>query len=158
MAKLNKYQAHKVTGRSRNTIDKYIKDGKLSAEVDEHGSTVIDTSELTRVFGEFKPKDDRTRTEHSPKSVESTVEDMSSKAEIEQLKLTIAHKDELMNLKVEAKERELAIKEREIDELRRMNEEYRDNWRRTLTLIEAPANSDTKPMGFWKTLFQKVAN
>ena len=51
MAKVNKTQAAQMASVSRPTIDKYIKQGKLSAEKKEDGTVEIDVSELERVFG-----------------------------------------------------------------------------------------------------------
>jgi hypothetical protein len=58
---------------------------------------------------------------------------------------TIRHKDELLEVKNEM----IEGKSLELDRV----------WSK-LDLLAAPVNSDKedKPMGFWKTLFQKVAN
>lgn len=57
MAKLNISQAAKVSGKSRSTIQRYIKSGKLSVSQDTSGNIEIDTAELIRVFGELKQND-----------------------------------------------------------------------------------------------------
>lgn len=44
--------ANRITGRSRTTIGKHLKSGKLSAEVRPDGSKLIDASELMRVYGD----------------------------------------------------------------------------------------------------------
>jgi excisionase family DNA binding protein len=44
-------EAASITGVNRRTIYRYIKSGKLSATVTHDNKTVIDTSELLRVFG-----------------------------------------------------------------------------------------------------------
>ncbi|MGX2962143.1 MerR family transcriptional regulator [Shewanella sp. FeAMO] len=54
MAKLNLSQAAKVVNKSRVTIWRHIKSGKLSAERDRDGNPLVDTSELLRVYGEMK--------------------------------------------------------------------------------------------------------
>jgi hypothetical protein len=56
MAKVNKSQAARMANVSRTTIDNYIADSKLSAEVDGK-KTVIDVSELERVFGKLVAPD-----------------------------------------------------------------------------------------------------
>ena len=48
--KLNKYQAAKAVGISRTTLDRHIKEGKLSAGKDGTGKIVIDLAELERVY------------------------------------------------------------------------------------------------------------
>ncbi|MBT7755434.1 MAG: hypothetical protein HN726_04545 [Candidatus Magasanikbacteria bacterium] len=55
MAKLSMYEAAEQYGVSRTTIFRAVKDGKLSAEKEKRRGrtvTVIDTSELRRVYGE----------------------------------------------------------------------------------------------------------
>lgn len=44
--------AHRITGKSRTTISKHIKDGKLSCSIAADGSKQIDASELLRVYGD----------------------------------------------------------------------------------------------------------
>jgi molybdenum-dependent DNA-binding transcriptional regulator ModE len=56
MAKVNKSQAARLADVSRTTIDNYIADGKLTAEVDGK-KTWIDVSELERVFGKLVSPD-----------------------------------------------------------------------------------------------------
>jgi len=48
--KLNKYQAAKAAGISRTTLDRHIKEGKLSVSKDGTGKSVIDIAELERVY------------------------------------------------------------------------------------------------------------
>lgn len=50
--KLNKYQAAKAAGISRTTLDRHIKEGKLSVGKDGTGKIVIDVAELERVYNE----------------------------------------------------------------------------------------------------------
>jgi hypothetical protein len=45
----------RATGKDRSTIQRYVKDGRLSCTTDTtNGRQLIDTSELMRVFGELK--------------------------------------------------------------------------------------------------------
>jgi len=44
--------AQRITGKSRTTIAKHIKQGKLSCETDATGKKLIDASELLRVYGD----------------------------------------------------------------------------------------------------------
>jgi vacuolar-type H+-ATPase subunit I/STV1 len=48
---LNKYQAAKSAGISRTTLDRHIKQGKISIGKDGRGRVVIDVTELERVYG-----------------------------------------------------------------------------------------------------------
>jgi len=50
MAKIGAQKAANMTGVSKATIQRAMKSGRLSYEVDENGQKMIDTSELERVF------------------------------------------------------------------------------------------------------------
>lgn len=51
-------ESARLTGKSRRTIQRYVKSGKLSAKNDVNGNPSIDTSELIRVFGELSHPED----------------------------------------------------------------------------------------------------
>lgn len=51
MALLSISASARASGKDRNTIKRYLKDGRLSSSKDASGNTVIDPSELMRVFG-----------------------------------------------------------------------------------------------------------
>jgi|TARA_R110000782_G_scaffold826_1_gene2778 predicted site-specific integrase-resolvase len=51
MASYTITEASRKTGKTRQTIHRYIKKGKLSATVDDDGIKHIDEAELGRVFG-----------------------------------------------------------------------------------------------------------
>ena len=53
MAIISISEAARLTGKSRTTIQRQIKAGKLSKCMDSAGVEGIDTSELLRVFGSF---------------------------------------------------------------------------------------------------------
>ncbi|QDV79086.1 hypothetical protein [Botrimarina mediterranea] len=44
--------AHRITGKSRTTIAKHLRQGKLSYELDPSGAKLIDGAELARVYGD----------------------------------------------------------------------------------------------------------
>jgi hypothetical protein len=50
MAKVGAQKAANMTGVSKATIQRAMKSGRLSFEVDDNGQKLIDTSELERVF------------------------------------------------------------------------------------------------------------
>jgi hypothetical protein len=52
--KVGVQRAAELTGKSRSTIQRAIKSGKLSAEEDETGKKVIDVTELEQVYGLIK--------------------------------------------------------------------------------------------------------
>lgn len=51
MALLSISASARASGKDRNTIKRYLKDGRLSSSKDASGNTVIDPAELMRVFG-----------------------------------------------------------------------------------------------------------
>jgi hypothetical protein len=51
MAKVGAQRASELTGRSKSTIQRAMKIGKVSFEVEEGGRRVIDVAELERAFG-----------------------------------------------------------------------------------------------------------
>src|SRR6201996_6839917 len=51
MTKVGPQRASELTGRSKSTIQRAMKTGKLSFEVEEGGRRVIDVAELERAFG-----------------------------------------------------------------------------------------------------------
>lgn len=51
MALVNLSEAARIARKDRSTIHRKIKDGTLSATIDEAGNKAIDTAELQRVFG-----------------------------------------------------------------------------------------------------------
>jgi len=44
--------AHRITGKSRTTLQRHLKSGKLSCTEDHDGNRLIDASELIRVYGD----------------------------------------------------------------------------------------------------------
>lgn len=57
MAKHTISEASRITGKSRSTLHRHIKSGKLSKSLDESGAPIIDTSELQRVYGVLSHRD-----------------------------------------------------------------------------------------------------
>ncbi|MEX9942639.1 helix-turn-helix domain-containing protein [Providencia rettgeri] len=53
MALVSISEAARLTGKSRTTVQSYIKQGKLTKCTDSGGHSKLDTSELLRVFGSF---------------------------------------------------------------------------------------------------------
>ncbi|MFX1768093.1 DNA-binding protein [Paraburkholderia sp. A1RI-2L] len=54
MATVSISEAARLTGKSTKTLYRLASQGKLSLSLDENGAKKVDTSELVRVFGEFK--------------------------------------------------------------------------------------------------------
>ncbi len=70
MTKLNISQAAKVAGVARVTVQRHIKQGKLSCEVNGQGQKLIDTSELVRAYGELQPLDTSDTVKYSSTKIQ----------------------------------------------------------------------------------------
>lgn len=88
MAKVGPQRAADLTGRSKSTIQRAMKAGKLSYEVDNAGRRVIDVSELDRVFG-LAPQGVETATPQAAVSVEAELEKAASIIEAERMKMRV---------------------------------------------------------------------
>ena len=106
MPKVSIAEAAKLTGKTRRTIDRHLKDGNLSSETDGNGVRKIDVSELIRYYGQLKGS-------VSDKIVsESTVE---SETEIEFLKRELAvekSKTEQLQERLKDKDRHIEVIEK----------------------------------------------
>lgn len=152
MTQLTVREAADKVGVTRQTIFKYIRQGKLSATLSRDGQKQIDVSELIRVFGELQQttgntgysSDNRTL---SPKSsatpttvaLQIELERMKSMLEFKQAELALA-KERIAELK----DREAQVKEREreaIDERNRLIGVIEQQGR----LLAAPTPAPPKP-------------
>lgn len=86
MAKVGPQRAAELTGRSKSTVQRAMKAGKLSYEIDNAGRRVIDVSELERVFG-LAPQGSEVASAASSVSVESELEKAANMIEAERLKM-----------------------------------------------------------------------
>lgn len=81
MASHSVTEAAKLAGVTRRTIYRHIKSGKLSASVTDGDNTVIETSELLRVYGALsQPETDKVSTgshENQPEYVTLLLAEMS---------------------------------------------------------------------------------
>ncbi|MDE9519441.1 DNA-binding protein [Xenorhabdus bovienii] len=107
MALVSISEAARLTGKSRTTVQSYIKQGKLTRCTDSNGASKIDTSELLRVFGSFTGQ--QVGSEQSGSAVQhlagNTVqvsdqilqhENQSLKAEVELVKALLREKEILL--------------------------------------------------------------
>lgn len=120
-------EAAKATGKSKATISKAIKSGRISAQKDEIGTFRIDPSELHRVYAPTVSSEQKETPESPPETGKnySLVRELQARLEV-------------------AQER-LSDKEEVIADLR----EDRDKWRQQATALLA----DQRPKGFLKRLF-----
>jgi hypothetical protein len=95
MAKVGAQRAAELTGRSKSTVQRAMKTGKLSYEIDANDRRVIDVSELERVFG-LVPQDSEVRGGRT--AVEAELEKATSMLEAERLKMKIRMLEDQLDL------------------------------------------------------------
>lgn len=116
MAQLSVRDAAYRVGITRQTLFKYIRQGKVSATVGRDGQKQIDVSELLRVFGELQPEtvatgDSSDRRPLSPATA-TTATTTALQMELERMKAQL-----------QFKEAELALAKERIDELKAREQE-----------------------------------
>jgi len=118
-------EAAKAVGKSKTTIHRAIKSGKISASKLDSGAYAIDPSELHRVF-------------------QIGTEERAKRNTTEQTETTFGTADIRLEMLEKERERERQQLEETIADLR----EDRDKWRQQATaLLE-----DKRPKGFWSRL------
>ena len=133
MALLNISQAAKAAGKDRNTIKRYMKDGRLSSSKDASGNVVIDTAELVRVFGALESDGTTGAPAAAPaESPESTgLHQLTIETLVQQLKAAQDREEWLKRQLEEEKERSRALEQRMLP----------------------PGEGEPAKKGFWKRLF-----
>lgn len=122
-------EAAKATGKSKATISKAIKSGRISASKDDTGAFRIDPSELHRVY----PPTPTGEQSETPKETQVNAPEVGD--------------FKALQARLEAAQERLADKEAVISDLR----EDRDKWRQQATaLLE-----DKRPKGFFSRLLGK---
>lgn len=122
-------EAAKATGKSKATISKAIKSGRISAEKGDTGAFKIDPSELHRVY----PITVEGKLKETPKETAVNSEEPGLIRELQ--------------ARLEAAQERLADKETMIADLK----EDRDKWRQQATTLL----TDQRPKGFLKRLLNK---
>ncbi len=112
MAKVGPQRAAELTGRSKSTVQRAMKAGKLSYEIDNAGRRVIDVSELERVFG------------LAPQGSERSVPAVSVESELEKAANMI--EAERMKMRIRMLEDQLDVAQDQLDDLK----EQRDQWQK----------------------------
>ncbi|MFZ3584997.1 hypothetical protein ACOI1H_23060 [Loktanella sp. DJP18] len=124
--------AAKATGKSKTTIHRALKSGKVSASKTDSGAYAIEPAELHRVFPPVPMERNTERSEWN--DVEHQRDDQGTL----RIQLEFLEKE---------RERERQQLQETITDLR----EDRDRWRQQATaLLE-----DKRPRGFWQKLFGK---
>lgn len=85
MAKVGTQRAAELTGKSKSTIQRAMKSGKLSSEKDANGRAIIDVSELERVFG-LKPQQEKSEVSTN---VEAELKRAAEMIEMERQKMRV---------------------------------------------------------------------
>lgn len=121
-------EAAKAVGKSKTTIHRAIKSGKISASKLDSGAYAIDPSELHRVF-------------------QNGTAERTTRNDVEQANTTSGTADIRLEVLEKERERERQQLEETIADLR----EDRDKWRQQATaLLE-----DKRPKGFWARISGK---
>lgn len=94
MAKVGAQRAGDLTGRSKSTIQRAMKSGKLSFEVDANGRRVIDVSELERAFGLLPQEEEQRESRAAQVEIEKATHIM----EMERLKIRIRFLEDQLDL------------------------------------------------------------
>ena len=122
-------EAAKAVGKSKTTLHRAIKSGKISASKADDGSYVIEPAELHRLF---------------PSVTAGTADAPLLRNDTEQQSNTLGTLRIQMEMQEKERERERALLQETIADLR----EDRDKWRQQATaLLE-----DHRPKGFFKRL------
>lgn len=111
MAKVGAQRAAELTGKSKSTVQRAMKSGKLSFEVDQNGRRVIDVAELERAFG-LMPQDSEVAQQDA---VNAELAKATQMLEIERMKM-----------RVKMMEEQLEIAQTQIEDLK----EQRDQWQK----------------------------
>lgn len=144
--KLNKCQAAKAAGISRTTLDRHIKEGKISVGKDGTGKIVIDIAELERVYNEV----DISGTSQNVAGEQNETSNDNKTVHIE-LEILREYLDRMEN----DRDRERSQLESVIEDLRK----DRDHWRQQATALltdqrekaqeEKPANGFRVRLAKW---------
>ncbi len=94
MAKVGAQRAAELTGRSKSTIQRAMKTGKISYEVDANDRRVIDVSELDRAFGLMPQAGERTEAV----TVQAEIEKAAQALEAERMKMRIRMLEEQLDV------------------------------------------------------------
>jgi len=124
-------EAAKATGKSKATISKAIKSGRISASKDATGTFRIDPSELHRVYPMA------VNSEHV-ETPENTTVPQGNTSDIRELQA-----------RLEAAHERLSDRDAVIADLR----EDRDKWRQQATALLADQRPKEPSQGLWKRLF-----
>ena len=124
--------AAKATGKSKTTIHRALKSGKVSASKTDSGAYAIEPAELHRVFPPVPTERNGERSDWN--DVERQKDDLGT-----------------LRIQLESIEKERERERQQLQETITDLREDRDRWRQQATaLLE-----DKRPRGFWQKLFNR---
>ena len=125
MAKVGAQRAAELTGKSKSTIQRAMKSGKISYELNEHSQRIIDVSELERAFG-LVPQGTTTSAVSTDNTVPGQVVVQSSSAELEIQNAKHEMEKERLNLQIQLLNEQLEAAREQINDLKAQ----RDQWQK----------------------------
>lgn len=156
MKKLTITEAHRATGKARTTIERAIANGTLSAEKTDAGTTLIDVSELQRVYGEVNPAAiEKPQRKDAALQVDALKDDTELQLLQLRLESTERERDEAKQREREERDRHQETKELRDwfkDQLEQANKVIAALPAATVTHIDAPLSDQQPKRGFWKRL------
>lgn len=114
MAKVGAQRAAVLTGKSKSTIQRAMKSGKLSFELDQNNRRIIDVSELERVFG-----------------IQKQEEKVAEPKKIDQSAIDAAVEKERMAMQIKMLEQQLTSAKDNLDDLK----DQRDKWEKQASQV-----------------------
>lgn len=117
MAKVGAQRAAELTGKSKSTIQRAMKSGKISFEHDKNGRRTVDVAELERAFGLIPQESEKNDRD----AIEAELEKAAQMLETERLKMRIKMLEE-----------QLSSAEEMIEDLKRQREEWQKQAQQTL--------------------------
>ena len=142
MTLLSTNDAARVAGISRRSIQRAIKEGRLSATTDGDGNRVIDTSELIRVYGELRRVADEPATMTHSVATEATL--------IAVLQDQLQHaQDQLEQVMRQAHEREQHTQQEKAHLLALLETEQQARRELETKLLPAPRPAPTGKVRVW---------
>lgn len=130
-------EAERLTGKTRQTISTYIKEGKISAEIGPNGKKVIDLSELHRVFGDSLNPSAAKPNGKLPRQDTSELTSIL-RSEIERLVREV-------NVMREERDAERRLREREIERAAEERAKLQDIIANQTHMLAAPKEPEQKP-------------
>jgi DNA-binding transcriptional MerR regulator len=129
MAKHNIKEAARLAGVNRTTLYTYMKEGRISWETLPNGNRVIDTAELSRVFGTLQSLDNNSMSKSQHDQHSETVD---SAREVSLLREQI----EALRQHVQAAEADKADLRQRLDQAERRAERAEEERRQMTGLLE----------------------